>query len=205
MSVCRAPQGRSARRRTAWPLAGAAVAVLAVAACGSGGTSSGSADVGFVPGTGGIDTVKKAARKPAPRLSGESVDGERIDLADYRGKIVVMNVWGSWCAPCRAEMPHLVRVAKATKDDGVAFVGINTRDPNRVPAARFEKEFEVPYPSLYDPEGRLMLRFPQGSLNPKAIPSTVVIDRKGGIAARALKALSADELRRTLEPLIAEK
>ena len=72
-------------------------------------------------------------------------------------------------------------------------------------APRFEKEFEVPYPSLYDSSGKLLLRFPKGSLNPQAIPSTLFIDRDGKIAARALKALTEDELRKTLEPLVAEK
>jgi thiol-disulfide isomerase/thioredoxin len=205
MSACRAPRGRSARRRTVALTAAAAAAALALSACGSGGTSAGSGDPEFVPGTGGIDTVRKADRRPAPELSGETLDGKQVDLADYRGKVVVMNVWGSWCAPCRAEMPHLVKVAGDTEADGVAFLGINTRDPNRVPAVKFQKEFKVPYPSLYDPMGKLMLRFPKGSLNPKAIPSTIIIDRDGRIAARALKALSEQELRTTLDPLVTEK
>ncbi|MEU6084716.1 TlpA disulfide reductase family protein [Streptomyces sp. NPDC047108] len=178
---------------------------MALTACQSGGTSGGSSDTKFVTGTGGIDTAKPADRKPLPEISGKTLEGKPLDLADYTGKIVVVNVWGSWCAPCRAEMKHLVKVANDTKADGVQFVGINTRDPNKAPAVKLEKEYDVPYPSLYDPMGKLMLRFPPGSLNPKAIPSTLVIDRKGRIAARALKALNEKDLKRTLEPLIAEK
>ncbi|MEU8348694.1 MULTISPECIES: TlpA disulfide reductase family protein [Streptomyces] len=193
------------RRRTALA-AGAAAAALVLSGCGDGGAADGaSANTGFVPGTGGIDVAKKGSRTAAPELAGETVDGKHADLADLRGKVVVINVWGSWCAPCRAEMPHLVKVANDTEDEGVSFLGINARDPNIAPAKQFEKEFEVPYPSLYDPVGKLMLRFPKGSLNPKAIPSTVIVDRDGKIAARALKPLGEDELRETLEPLIAEK
>lgn len=192
-------------RRTIRAGAMAAVTALALSACGGGSTEESSANAGFVPGTGGIDVAKKGSRQDVPELSGKTVDGKQLDLADYAGKVMVINVWGSWCAPCRAEMPHLVEVANDTADQGVQFVGINSRDPNIAPARKFEKQFDVPYPSLYDPVGKLMLRFPKGSLNPKAIPSTLFVDREGKIAARALKPLGEDELRETLEPLIAEK
>ncbi|MGP3983895.1 TlpA family protein disulfide reductase [Streptomyces sp. KR80] len=206
MSACRrAPRRRATSRRTAVRAAtGAAAAALALTACGT-GTSGGSAGTKFVAGEGGIDTVKKADRKPLPEISGETLDDEQLDLADYRGKVVVINVWGSWCPPCRAEAPHFAKVAKATEARGVRFVGINTRDSTRQPAVKFEKEFGSPYPSLYDPAGKLMLRFPAGSLNPKAIPSTLFIDREGRVAARALTPLGEEQLYRTLDPLIAEK
>lgn len=211
MSSRRALRHRSDRPRTVLFTVGTVLAALVLAACGTGedtggsAGSSGGSGTRFVPGTGGIDTVPKGKRKPVPELSGATVDGKQVDLADFKGKVVVINVWGSWCAPCRAEMPHLVKVAKETEADGVQFLGINSRDPNKVPAQKFEKEYEVPYPSLYDPSGRLMLRFPKGSLNPRAIPSTVFVDRDGRIAARALKPLGEEELRKTLDPLIAEK
>ncbi|MEU4685326.1 TlpA family protein disulfide reductase [Streptomyces xinghaiensis] len=205
MSACHTPRGRTPRRRTAALAAAAAAGMLLLTACGGGETSGGSGNTGFVAGDGGIDHAAQGDRQKAPDLSGETVDGGRAALADYSGDVVVVNVWGSWCAPCRAEMPHLVKVANDTKDEGVRFLGINTRDPNITPARKFEEEFEVPYPSLYDPVGKLMLRFPKGSLNPKAIPSTLVIDREGKIAARALKPLGEDELREMIEPLIAEK
>ncbi|MEU8822021.1 TlpA disulfide reductase family protein [Streptomyces sp. NPDC048636] len=204
MSACRAPR-RIATRRATVLATGAAVAALALTACGSGGASGGSSDTKFVQGKGGVDTVPRSKRTDAPELSGETLADKRLDVADYKGKIVVLNVWGSWCAPCRAEAPNLAKVAKETKRDGVEFVGINTRDNDRAPARRFEKSFGVEYPSLYDPMGKLMLRFPKGSLNPQAIPSTIVLDRDGKIAARTLTALSEERLRTMLDPLIAEK
>ncbi|GAA1004781.1 TlpA family protein disulfide reductase [Streptomyces thermogriseus] len=193
------------RRRTALLAAGTAVAALTLSACGSGGTSGGSGNTNFVTGSDGIATVKKGERKPAPDLSGRTLDGKHLDMSAYKGKVVVLNVWGSWCAPCRAETPNLVKVAEATADKGVQFVGINTRDTSPQPALAFEKQYKVPYPSLYDPTGKLLLRFEKGTLNPQAIPSTIVIDREGKIAARALQALSEKKLRAMLDPIVAEK
>jgi thiol-disulfide isomerase/thioredoxin len=194
-----------ARSRSALSTAGVAVAALVLSACSSGGTSGGSGNTNFITGSDGIATVKKGDRQAAPDLSGKTIDGKTLDTADYKGKVLVVNVWGSWCSPCRAEADNLVQVAKATADKDVQFVGLNTRDTSTEPAVAFEKKYAVPYPSLYDPTGKLMLRFKKGTLNPQAIPSTIVIDRDGKIAARALQALSEDKLREMLDPVIAEK
>lgn len=183
----------------------AATGALTLTSCGSGGTSGGSGDTNFVTGTGGIATVAKGGRHDAPKLDGATVDGKTVNVADFKGKVVVLNVWGSWCAPCRAEAPYLAKVAKDTRAQGVEFVGINARDPDKGPAVEFEKQFGIDYPSLYDPIGKLMLRFPKGSLNPQAIPSTIVLDRDGKIAARALMALDDKKLHQMIDPLIAEK
>ena len=199
------PRTARARSRAALLAVGSAVAALVLTACGSGGTSGGGGNTNFITGSDGIATVKKDERKPAPDLSGTTIDGKHLDLASYKGKVVVLNVWGSWCPPCRAEAPNLAKVARETASQGVQFVGINTRDTSTQPAREFEKNFDVPYPSLYDPTGKLMLRFKKGTLNPQLIPSTLVIDRDGRIAARALQALSEDKLRKMLDPVVAEK
>ncbi|MGP4110097.1 TlpA family protein disulfide reductase [Streptomyces sp. 4N509B] len=161
-------------------------------------------DTQIVQGTGEITTVPVADREQAPELTGESLDGGQLSLSDYRGEVVVLNIWGSWCAPCRAEAPHLVAVAEETADQGVQFLGINTRDRDRTPALTFEEDYGIGFPSFYDPSGRLLLEFPSGSLNPQAIPTTIVVDREGRIAARALLALTDDELRSIIEPIVAE-
>ncbi|RII22143.1 Thiol-disulfide oxidoreductase ResA [Streptomyces sp. YIM 130001] len=197
-------KGRAPRRTLL--AVGTALSALALAACSSdGGTQGGSGGTNFVVGKDGVSNAAKGERAEAPRLKGEGLDGKQLDLADYKGKVVVLNVWGSWCAPCRAEAPYLAKVAKATKDKGVEFVGINTRDPNKQPAIEFENDFDVEYPSFYDPAGKLMLRFPNGTMSPKGIPSTVVVDREGKIAARALQALDDKQLHKMIDPLIAEK
>ncbi|MEU2873979.1 TlpA disulfide reductase family protein [Streptomyces olivoreticuli] len=207
MSACRALRRPESRRRTTLLAACTALAALTLTACGSGDHPKSGGQTQFVQGTGGVSVVNdKGARQNAPDLSGKTLEGKELDVAkDYKGKVVVLNVWGSWCSPCRGEAKNLVTVANDYKDKGVQFVGINTRDTDPAPALRFEKEFEVPYPSLYDSGGQLLLRFPKGSLSPQSIPSTVFVDRNGKIAARAIKALTEDELRKTLDPLVAEK
>ncbi|MFE7269359.1 TlpA family protein disulfide reductase [Streptomyces sp. NPDC057623] len=195
-----------ARSRTAlFATASAAVAALTLSACSSGGTSGGGGDTNFVAGGNGIDTVAKGERAVAPVLSGETIDGKQLTTAATKGKILVINVWGSWCPPCRAEAESFQTVYTDVKDQGVEFVGINTRDTSTTPAKAFEKEFGITYPSLYDPTGKQMLRFKKGTLNPQAIPSTLVIDRQGKLAARALTPIGEETLRSMIKPVLAEK
>ncbi|MGY0056194.1 TlpA family protein disulfide reductase [Streptomyces sp. LZ34] len=185
--------------------AAALAAVLLLSACGTGASSSG--DDPSKPGGGNevISSYSPGERQQLRGISGKTLEGKPLDLADYKGHVVVVNLWGSNCGPCRAEAPNLVKVAKETEAEGVRFVGINTRDPSREAAARFEEEYGVPYPSLYDQMGRIVLKLPRGSVNPQAIPSTIFLDRGGRLAARALVPLSERDLRRVLRPLIAEK
>ncbi|MEU6002542.1 MULTISPECIES: TlpA disulfide reductase family protein [unclassified Streptomyces] len=207
-AACRAPHrtNRSRSRSRAVLLgAGAAVAALTLSACSSGGTSGGSGNTNFVTGSDGIATADKGERQDGPKLEGETLTGKHLDVDDYKGKVVVLNVWGSWCSPCRAEAPNFAKVSKDTADKGVQFIGINTRDPQKDPALAFEKEWKISYPSLHDPMGKLMLRFPKGTMNPKFIPSTIILDRQGKIAARSQQALNEEKLRKMIDPLIAEK
>jgi peroxiredoxin len=205
-AASRAPvRSNRARRRTVLTTAGAAVATLLMSACSSGGTSGGGGDTNFVMGKDGISTAKKGERAEAPDLSGKTVNGGQLDVASYKGKVVVLNVWGSWCAPCRAEAPNFEKVYQDLKTKGVQFVGINTRDTSTQNAVAFEKQQGITYQSLYDPTGKLMLRFKKGTLNPQAVPSTLVLDREGRIAARSLAALSEDKLRQMIAPVLAEK
>ncbi|MFE9704608.1 TlpA family protein disulfide reductase [Streptomyces sp. NPDC005930] len=197
-------RGRARVRSRAALAVGAAAAALLVSACSSGGTSGGGGQTGFVTGSDGIATAKQGERADAPELSGKTVDGGRVDVADYRGKVVVLNVWGSWCPPCRAEAKNFEKVYQDVKDQGVQFVGINTRDTSTGPARAFEKDYGLTYPSLYDPTGKLMLRFEKGTLNPQAVPSTLVIDKDGKVAARTLQALSEEKLRKMLAPYLAD-
>ncbi|MEU1574447.1 TlpA disulfide reductase family protein [Streptomyces collinus] len=192
-------------RRSAALAAGLAATALLVSACGSGGTSGGGGNTNFVTGTDGIATAAKGERTPAPDLSGKTIAGKTLDVADYKGKVVVLNVWGSWCNPCRAEAKYFAKVSKAYAGKGVQFVGINTRDTSTGAALAFEKDWGITYPSLYDPTGKLLLRFKKGTLNPQAIPSTLVLDRNGKIAARSLSALSEERLLKMLKPVVAEK
>jgi thiol-disulfide isomerase/thioredoxin len=203
--VCLTRASQRSVRRTA-ALTGAAVLMsVALAACSS-GSGGGGGSQGYVDSKqkSALDHYPAARRQAAPALSGETLARKPLSIAGYRGKVVVLNVWGSWCPPCRAEEKNLVKVANETRDKGVAFVGINTRDTNPANAVAFERTHHVPYPSLYDPAGKLISRF-RGTVPPQTIPTTLVLDRKGRIAARALQPLSEDDLHALLDPVLAEK
>ncbi|MEU7424317.1 TlpA disulfide reductase family protein [Streptomyces sp. NPDC040750] len=194
----------STRSRAVLCSAVAAVAALTLSACGKGGISGGG-DTHFVTGHNGVDAAPRGKRDAAPDLSGKTIDGKTLDVADYKGKVVVVNVWGSWCGPCREEAKYFAKVSKEYADKGVQFVGINTRDASTTPALAFEKDNGIGYPSLYDPTGRLMLRFKKGTLNPQLVPSTLVIDKDGKVAARALEPLDDTALLKMVKPVLAEK
>jgi len=137
-------------------------------------------------------------RLPGPRLRGELLDGTSFDSGSWAGDIVVVNFWGSWCPPCRAETPDLVRVANAIRDQGVRFLGVDVRD-NRASAQAFVRDYGVPYPSIFDTDNQTLLAF--RGLPPNAVPTTFLIDRRGRIAARALGRIDEAQLTAALTTL----
>lgn len=152
--------------------------LLALAGCSS---LSGTGDKGYISGE-GVPTEVAAADRGAPvELTGEDLDGNPVDLAEMRGKPVVVNVWWSQCPPCRVEQPDLNEAAAELGDD-VTFLGINIRDSSADNARSYVRGFEVPYPSIYSADGTALLAF-AGTLNPRSIPSTVVLDADGRVAA----------------------
>lgn len=169
-------------------------ALVLLAGC-SGATS---ASGGFVGGDGTLTLVPVASRLPAPRITGALLDSTPFDSADLAGQVIVYNVWGSWCNPCRAEAPALVAASKTTRGTAT-FVGLNTRDPDPAQAEAFVRTFGVPYANLYDPDGRELLKFGT-QLPPSAIPSTLVVDVEGRVAARIL----GEATQATLEGLVGD-
>ncbi|TPG25645.1 TlpA disulfide reductase family protein [Mycolicibacterium hodleri] len=123
---------------------------------------------------------------------------------DFSGKVVVINVWGQWCGPCRSEIPELEKVYDATRADGVAFLGIDVRDNNRDAAVDFVTDRKVTYPSIYDPAMRSMIAF-GGKYPTTVIPSTIVLDRQHRVAAVFLRELLAEDLMPVVQRLAAEK
>ncbi len=140
-------------------------------------------------------------RPPAPEIAGETLHGEQLDLADLRGDVVVINIWGSWCPPCRAEMPDLEEVYQGTRDQGVSFVGINIRD-SRDRAISF-MQGRVTYPSIFDPASEYARHFtdPPPPVGP---PATLVIDRSGHVAVAIYRVVGPIELETIVERVAAE-
>ena len=127
-----------------------------------------------------------------------------LSLNDFENQVVVINVWGQWCGPCRSEMPELQKVYDATRDLGVAFLGIDVRDNNRDAAVDFVVDRKITFPSIYDPAMRTMIAF-GGKYPTTVIPSTIVLDRQHRVAAVFLRELLAEDLRPVVERLAAEK
>jgi thiol-disulfide isomerase/thioredoxin len=169
-------------RRSLLPAAALLLAVVGAGGCSKVGSTG---DKGYIAGEGVITLLPTAQRKAPGPVSGTTLDGQKLSLASYAGKVVVVNVWGAWCPPCRAEADDLAAAARELAAKGVVFVGINTRDASQDNARSFERRYDVPYPSIYDPGGRNLLAF-RRTLTPNAIPSTVVIDAQGRVAASIL-------------------
>ena len=182
-------------------LAAVVLAAVALAGCSSADASA-PAGSGFVSGDGSITLLDAAARPAAPALAGTTLDGAQYRLADDLGSVVVLNVWASWCAPCRAEAPTLAALSTELAPQGVRFVGLDTRDSDDA-ARAFVARQGIDYPNVIDRDGRLQLLFGD-SLPPQAIPSTIVIDQQGRVAGRILGKASASDLRGMIEPLLAE-
>ncbi|RPE28024.1 TlpA family protein disulfide reductase [Kitasatospora cineracea] len=194
----------SGTKRFRVPFAAAvAILVLALAGCSSSGSSS-STGTGLVTGKGGTAVAAPGHREEAPDVSGATLEGAPVKLSDYRGKVVVLNLWGSWCNACRTEAPGLQELWVRYQDQGVQFLGINTRDNDPANAIAFEKNKGVTFPSIYDPDGSQILRFPKGNLNPQAIPTTLVIDRDGRTAARVFGGRTPEVIDSMIRPVLAE-
>ena len=167
---------------------------IALTGCSGGGTSS--ADESFVSGDGSITFIKIEDRKIAPAITGLTLSGTNYTYT--KDKVAVVNVWASWCSPCRAEAPILVSLAN--KYTTVAFIGILTRD-NPANAEAFERRFKIPYPTVIDDS--ILIGF-KGSLPANAIPSTVILDRQGRVAARISGVVTVASLTKLIERVSAE-
>jgi len=138
-------------------------------------------------------------------LSGPDLmnENETVSAADFPGQVVVVNLWGQWCGPCRGEAPALEQVYEQTKDTGVAFLGINVKDQQRDKAQDFVKANKVGYPSIYDPSMRSLLAL-GGNFPTSVIPTTLVLDREHRVAAVFLRSVLAEDLLPVVQRVAAE-
>lgn len=118
-------------------------------------------------------------RSPAPEFALTNPTGKKVALKDFRGKLILLNFWATWCAPCREEMPSMERLYLRFKDKGFVIIGVNVKDDKKS-ALSFLKELKITFPIALDPDGQVGLLYGAWGL-----PVTYLIDSKGIAMARA--------------------
>jgi thiol-disulfide isomerase/thioredoxin len=156
----------------------------------------------FVAGTPAGKVIAQNERKNAPNFSGTLLGGGDFSSTQLSGHIAVLNFWGSWCPPCRVETPQFQQVYSEVQGQGVQFLGLNVKETDQQFAAAFVRDKGITFPSLYDPKGEVALAFRDYPAN--AIPSTIILDRTGRVAAVYTGAVQEDDLRSVLGQLLGE-
>jgi thiol-disulfide isomerase/thioredoxin len=155
---------------------------------------------GYVAGDGTIEQIATDQRSIDIAVSGTTLEGAALDTAGWRGKVVVVNTWGSWCPPCNAEAPDLQKTWESLKGEGVEFLGVDLRDSPETGLA-FQRKFGLTYPSLRWDGGSVLLQM-KGKAT--ATPTTLVLDRAGRLAGRISGRADASTLRGMVENVLAE-
>ncbi len=181
-------------------VAAAVIAALLPAGCAPAVAPSNSG-VARTEESAGVSRIAINDRQQAPQLNGATLDGSHFALADFAGNLVVVNVWASWCEPCRTESPVLAGLERQMASQKVRFVGIDETDTTSS-ATRFVASTGSTYPQLVDSDGNLLgqlLLLPQ-----KGIPSTLILDRHGRMAARVIGPVTGDEIQALVSELLHE-
>lgn len=190
--------------RTTARTAAAVLAVVATALVFSGCSSDPLADQyregsnkGYIAGDGSVTEIPMEERTAVGEWHGTTETGETIASAEYAGEVVVVNFWYASCAPCRAEAPDLQKLNEEFAGEGAEFLGVNVRD-QAANAIAFSETYGITYPSVMDvDDGSMQLAF-SGSIPPNAVPTTLVIDASGRVAARILGRISSPSILKTL-------
>ena len=201
-----APRARTAKVARGAVAALAAVTVLA-AGCSTGrgdAVSSGETFDFVSPGGQTEITYDVGERKPLAELSGPDVmdKSTQLSLDDFDGEVVLINLWGQWCAPCRSEVDDLQRLQEENEDKGFSVLGINLRDPNIQKPQDFIKDNGVTYPSIWDPSQAAVAAlhgFPTS-----VVPSTIILDKNHKVAAVYLAEVSDIQLQPVIDELLAQ-
>lgn len=205
MSVKYGGDTRRVRRYSRLLVVSLIVSLGALAGCSGGSDAVDQAAGGeyrFVSGTPTGQTIPAADRKSAPAVDGTLLAGGNWALQAHRGKVVVLNFWASWCGPCRVESPDFDKVSRATKADGVDFVGVAVKD-TKSGSEQFIANHKISYPSLFDPTGRSTVqRF--RNLRVGGFPFTIIIDKQGRVAAVYVSALLQEDIQPVVTKLAAE-
>ena len=155
----------------------------------------------FVAGTAAGEVIPEGERQTAPKFSGTLLGGGDFSSSELAGDVAVLNFWGSWCPPCRVETPEFQTVYAEVADSGVQFLGLNVKDQQQLASAFLESK-GITFPSLFDPKGEVALAFRDYPAS--AVPSTIVLDRDGRVAAVYTAEVRQEDLRAVLAELTGE-
>ena len=193
-----------ARRRRRVVLAAAVLAgVLLIVLLATGWAGGGNSGVTTVGGNASAVVYPAGHRPLAPEFTGTTLTGSKLSFSSYRGKVVVLNFWGSWCVPCREEAPILAAVAAKYQPSGVSFLGVDVRDTTDS-ALAFTHGFHVTYPSVSDQSSAITLGFTTAKVPIAATPTTLVVDRTGHIAGAVFGTVTYSDLTAILAKVTAK-
>ncbi|HJQ23420.1 MAG TPA: TlpA disulfide reductase family protein [Blastocatellia bacterium] len=134
---------------------------------------------------------------PAPAFESQAINGRTVRLDDFKGKVVLLNFWATWCAPCRAEMPDLVKLQREYAARGLQVIGVAVPKYTRAAVRRAARRLKLNYPVVYGSR-ELVARYGASDV----LPTTVVVDREGKMRARILGILEPDEFEQSVRPLL---
>jgi peroxiredoxin len=180
-------------------------AAVVLAGCSTGSDQVDSTNGGefrFVEATPNGEVIPRDERAAAPEFSGELLGGGDFSSDELAGDVAVLNFWGSWCPPCRVETPEFQEVYAQVRDEGVQFLGLNVKETDQQFATAFVDRFGIEFPSLYDPRGEVALAF--RNYPASAIPSTIVLDAEGRVAAVYTGTVSQEDLRSVIDSVLGE-
>ncbi len=139
----------------------------------------------------------EAQAMAAPDFELKDLNGRVVKLSDYKGKVVLLNFWATWCPPCRAEMPELVRLQKGDASQGLQILGVTYPSYKRDSVRRLARKLKLNYPVVFGSR-ELAGKYGVGEV----LPTTVVIDREGKIRDRILGILEPEEFAHKVKPLV---
>lgn len=182
--------------------------LLAIAICGTGlllvgcggeadQSSSSSPETSLEARSG---TSYKTNPQPVPDTTLTALDGQTIDLGAQDGRVLLVNFWATWCAPCRKEIPDLAELQSTFGDQGLTVIGVSLDEGGESTVRPFLEKFDVNYPIVVDPEGNVEAQF--GAIY--GLPTTYVVDSDGQIVRRIVGLFPTDEMRPKIEALLSD-
>lgn len=195
-------RARGLRVVVAGALATAALATSACTASTEAVDQTAGTEFRFTDATDKGQVIPVADRKKPGDVSGELLDGSgTYALSADAGKVVVVNLWGAWCGPCKVETPQFQQVYLQTKDQGVTFVGFDVKD-TKSKAQNFVTDNDITYPMVYDQATKVALQL--GELPVQGLPLTVLVDKQGRVAAAYVGLTQPSQLKPAIATLVAE-